>query len=131
MRGRRLSDRRNAHESRDREPISLAAGFQKIVGRFRQHPGLLWFGARIDLDEQHRCPTLPLDLFCQRCAQARSIDGMNGVEELDSFFRLVRLQRTDQMELHVRKPVAERGPLGASLLNTVFAEDALTLVQDW
>jgi hypothetical protein len=35
------------------------------------------------------------------------------------------------MELHIRKPVSERGPLDAGLLNAVFAEDALALVQDW
>jgi hypothetical protein len=131
MRGRRFINRRNAHETRNREPISIAASFQEIVCRLRQYSRFLRFGASVDLDEQDRRPTLPLDLFGKRGAQARSIDSMNCVEDLDGFFRLVRLQRTDQVELHTREAVAERWPFGACLLYAVFAKDALALVQNW
>ena len=52
MRRRRLLDRRNAHQAGNLQPIVLAAGAQKSVGIFRQHAGLLRFGAGIDFGEQ-------------------------------------------------------------------------------
>ena len=122
---RHFINRRNAHETRNQESICIAASFHEIVGRVRQHPGLLRFGACVDLDKQDWRPTLPLNLFGERCAQARSIDGMNGIEELNGFFRFVRLQRTNQMELHIGKAVTESWPFGAGFLYPVFAKDTL------
>ncbi len=130
MSRRRFINRRNAHETRNRESIRFAASFHEIVGRVRRYTGFLGFGACVDLDKQERRPTLPLDLFGERGAKARSIDSMNGIEELNGFFRFVRLQRTNQMELHIGKAVTESWPFGAGFLYPVFAKDALARVQN-
>src|SRR5690242_20162130 len=101
MRRGRFVDRGNAHEAGDLQPVVLPARAQESVGIFRQDARFLRLGSGIDLDEQQWTPVLPLDLPGKRGAKTRPIDGMYGIEYGDGFFRLVRLQRADQMQLDV------------------------------
>jgi len=69
----RLVLRRDAHQTRNREPIAVTAGGQKRVRILWNDPGLLRLGAGIDLREQQGAAALPGDLLGERLARlARS-----------------------------------------------------------
>ena len=118
--------RRNAHEAGDCQPVLIATRCQECVRILRQDTRLLRLGAGVDFGKQYRSPLLFAHLFRQSFAETCPIDGMDRIEKRDRFFRLVRLQRADEMQLRTRMFRKQSWPLCFCLLNTVLAENALT-----
>jgi len=124
--GRLLFDGRDAHEAGDLQPQFVPAPVNKHRSLSRHHAGLLLFLARVDLDEQLRSPPLLVHLGRHGARDLLPVNGMDRIEQRHSIRRLVRLQRPDEMQNDVRKIGAKPRPLGAGLLNAVFAEVPLT-----
>ncbi len=73
---------------------------------------------------------LALLLFGDGAGDLRAVDGVDGVEQLDGFAGLVRLQRADQVQFGIRVACAQVRPLRLGLLDAVLAEQALAGVED-
>ena len=120
-----LVDRRNAHQTGNRQFEFLLAHGDEACRVGRHHARLLRLLSGIDLDEQLQ----PLALFRHfggdGMCDLRPVNGVNGIEQLHGFFGLVRLQWSDQVQLHVRKSSLERGPLRLRFLHPVLPKYAL------
>ncbi len=99
-----------------------------ILGRDAR---LLRFFAGIDLDEQSRRPSGAafVDLSSQRIGEARPVDRLDHVEQVERVAHLVGLQGPDQVQLDIRKPLPQRRPLRLGLLNAVLAEQAMARLE--
>ena len=115
----------NAHEAGNFQPVDIAALGDEGVGLLRQHARLLRFGAGVDLHEQPRPALLPAHLLGEGRGDLRAVDGVDHVEQGHGLPRLVGLERTDEVELHIAVALPEAGPFVPRLLHPVFAEHAL------
>ena len=70
--------------------------------------------------KQRGARPLARDLAGERRAQAGPIDGLNHIEQRDRVARLVRLQRSDQVQLEIGMRDAQGRPLGGGFLDAVF-----------
>jgi diguanylate cyclase (GGDEF)-like protein len=122
---RGLVQGRNAHQARNLKPIAVAAGGKKDISLLRGHTGFLALGPGIDLNEEQGTARLFGYLFGQGLGEARPIERMDGIEQGHRLSRLVRLQRTDEMQFEPRITGDQRRPFGFGLLHPVFAEHAL------
>jgi len=125
MRARRLAGGRNAHEALNRKTALLPAIADEGVGVFRKDPGLLRFGAGVDLNEKTRAAVLAAHFLGDRSGDFRAVEAFDDVEERDRVRRLVRLQGPDEMEFNVRKLGAQRRPFRLRFLDAVFPENAM------
>jgi len=114
--------RRNTHQSCNREAKIIAAGGNEGISVPRKYAGLLLFFARVDLDKQFECATLFRHLRSKRLGELYPVYRMNCVEQRDRVAHLVGLQRSDQMELCIRKGLFEVPPFLERLLNAIFTK---------
>ena len=56
---------------------------------------------------------------------------MDGAEKCDGIFRLVRLQRADQMQLNIGVGSNQRGPFALCLLNAILPKRTLACRDKW
>ena len=130
MRLRVVLGGRDAHQARDFEAVNLPAFPQEGIRRARINPGLLRLEPGVDLDEELQWLGLTAHFLADGLGDLGPVDGMDGVEQLHGLCRLVGLERSDQVQFHVRPGHLEGRPLGLRLLHAVFAEDALTGLDD-
>ena len=90
-----------------------------------QHAGLLRLLAGVDLHEQTRALADARHLLGESARELGPVDGLDHVEQRDRLAHLVRLQRTDQMQLDAGMARLQRRPFGLRLLHAVLAEAAL------
>ena len=81
--------------------------------------------------EEERTPSLAADLFCERGGEALAIDRVDRIEHGHRILRLVRLQRTDEMQFEAEVARDQGRPFRLRLLHPVLAEDALARGDDW
>ncbi len=120
-----IVDRRNAHQPVDREPVHVAAARDERIHVAGKHARLLRLLARIDLHEQAEAPPLLLHLRRDRAGDLVAVDGVDGIEQRHRVRRLVRLQRTDEVQSKVGKFRFQRRPFRLRFLHAVLAEVAL------
>ena len=106
-------------------PKLVAAKRDERFGLAREHAGLLRLLAGIDLHEEARALAGAFDLLGERARELRPVDGLDHVEQRDRLAHLVRLQRTDEMQLDAGWRSLQRRPFGVRLLHAVLAEAAL------
>ena len=116
---------RNAHQPIDGKPESLAAERDESLRLAGNDAGLLRLFAGIDLHEEAQAPAGARHLFGERAREFRPVDGLDDVEQRDGVAHLVRLQRTDQMQLDIGIALFQRRPLADRFLDPVLAEAAL------
>src|SRR5690606_31881550 len=120
-----LVDRRNAHQTLDAKSMRLAAAGHEGHRLARVDTGLLWFKPGIHLDVKARAPPLLRHLRGESGRDLFAIHRLDHVEKGNGIFRLVGLQRPDEMKLDVGKVPFQGRPLGLRFLHAVFAKDAL------
>lgn len=121
---------RDAHEARHPQAMLLATTGNKGVGFHRRRTGLLFFLARIDLQKQIRIPALRRNFCRQDTRQPGPVHGMDGIKQRHRIARLVGLQRTDQMQLHVIIGLLQTRPFLLRLLHAVLSEHELTRLKN-
>ena len=87
--------------------------------------GLLRLLAGVDLHEEPRALAHARHFLGERARELGPVDGLDHVEQVDRLAHLVRLQRTDQVELDAGMARFQRRPFACRLLHAVLAEAAL------
>jgi hypothetical protein len=122
MRPRRIGLRRNRHQPDDRKAMHQPAALDERRRFQRQDSGLLRFLAGVHLDEQIVPALQPRHLRGQRVRDLVAVDAVDHIKQRDGIGRLVRLQRSDQVEPGSGELLPQRPPFGHRLLNAVLAE---------
>ena len=93
MKRRLFMDRRNAHQSDDRQVEVLSAAADELQRVFRRDTRLLTFLSRVHLDKEPRrlSARLLIELGLQGFRQAQPVEGMDRVEKLERIAHFVRL----------------------------------------
>ena len=105
MRRRRFVDRRNAHQAGDRRARrSSRQARRNASASSGSTPAFCGSAPVLISTNSSGLPALPGDLLGQRLAQARPVDGVDGVEQRHRLLRLVGLQRPDQVQLDAGMP---------------------------
>ncbi len=125
MGGGRIVERRDAHEPPDPQAEPVPAFGDESVSLARRDPGLLRLLAGVDLNEEPRGAALTGDLGGERPGDFRTVHRLDDIEQGDRFFRLVGLERADEVEFYVGPARLEGGPFRLSLLHPVLAEPAV------
>src|SRR5690606_5840978 len=104
----------------------LPAAFDELDRFTRIDTSLLRLKARVDLDVEARVPALLADFRSQGSGDFLAVDSLDDIKQSDRVFRLVGLQRANQMQHDVAELFAQFRPLCLGFLNAVFAEGTLT-----
>ncbi|EGE58250.1 hypothetical protein RHECNPAF_3340049 [Rhizobium etli CNPAF512] len=118
--------RRNAHQTFNGKAELVAAERNEGRRLVRRNACLLRLEPGIDLDVEPGRPVLPLHLLRKGAGNLFPIDGLDHVEKCHRIRRLVRLQRSDQMQLDIGIFCLQRRPFALAFLHPVLAENPLT-----
>src|SRR3984893_13165097 len=114
--------RRNAHQSRNFQPVALAAGGEEPIGFLWKYTRFLWLVAGVDLDEEGRFSALPCDFSGQRLGKAWPVNVIDCVEYVNRLLCFVGLQRTHDMKLQDWLTPPQCRPFGLRLLDPVLSK---------
>jgi len=125
-----LLDRRNGHQTLDRQTVHLARPGDEDVGVARRKTRLLGFLTGIDLNQHARPLAQLVGGPRQRLGQTLAVQGLDDVKAGQGRLGLVGLQRTDQPQFYRMACSLGRAPATVRLLHPVLAEYGLPGVKD-